>query len=428
MADLMGHPSDLDLLEYLESVLDEAAVERVESHLAECLVCRVSLDQMRRSSPFPLPPPIEVPDVSFWPLRVEDLPGTMARPGELWLTASDVASMVLVRAAELNAERFTVVPVVRDVEVVDRSARILDDTVSPIGEPIAIYDRLVVTVPPESLAQRIVPLRDVDLLTLVDGDGVRHGTKLEGPGDPRHEFRQHLIDALTALDPHADAQVDDLDEPRAADAVLEELREGLVDFGRTDCVVEELRSLPASQPGWRPIARVSEFDSVVIVIATPAGLTDRTDHDTARRNVTRLAASALAILHDFGESVDLYDPAGLSHAFVVPEGRRTDAPLIEGLPIVEILAKYFDSRSAQAFTPWTSGDVIGSIDVNAVLARNVSAAVTTAIAAASRYGAEKKEGFRRLEGTANDITDALAAAFSPEFDPSLILDVIEGDG
>jgi hypothetical protein len=176
--------------------------------------------------------PIDLTDIrdlkvpEFGVIEIVDAAGTEARRGELWLTASDDATMVLVRTIRDDDYGVVVVPVTLDVEVADNGALILDTSASPLVVPIAIYDRLPISLPSSALAGRVVPLRSgLDLLSLATGDpGVSRGSPLEGSADPRLEVRQYLSDRLVALDSYEAADDGDDPLPIEADSRMSTLR------------------------------------------------------------------------------------------------------------------------------------------------------------------------------------------------------------
>lgn len=431
MADpMVMHPLDTDLLDFVELVGDVATKQLIKAHLADCVICRIKVQRLRNSNLIEVTPLGEMTAPSFAPLEVEDVASESARPGELWLTAADEAAMVLVRSVRGRGSGVVVVPVITDVEVADRGARIVDATASPVGVPIAIYDRLVVSLPSAALLGRIVPTKDVDVLALTDGDlGVSRGSPLEDPSDPRIEIRQHLIDRLTALDPLLSSVGDDpeLPESSPAEAALS-LRDGLAVYRGDWCVVEALEdfpSLPRRPLGWAPVARVSEFGIRLIVVRTPGGLTNHSDFVAAQALLLRLDASAVVVTNGFSDTVDLYDPPTLFEGFEVPAGERTSYPLLEGLSLVDAIAKFLDRKSRSAFAFGSSGVHADVIDVEQVLSAQMAQSIAAAVKNASRLGEDKKRGVLRLDGLEDDLAEALKAALRSDFDVAAITAIVD---
>ncbi len=211
-----SHPLDTDLLDFVEDALDDAASRAVETHLARCLLCRIKRQRLTGVAPIEFTDVRNVSVPEFGAIEIEDASGAAARRGEVWLTAADEATMVLVRTVRDDDYGVVVVPVTLDVEVADSGALILDTPASPLAVPIAIYDRLPISLPSSALSGRVIPLRSgVDLLALVAGEpGVSRGSPLEGSGDPRLEVRQYLSDRLVALDSYETDNGSDVLEDR----------------------------------------------------------------------------------------------------------------------------------------------------------------------------------------------------------------------
>lgn len=429
MADpLTTHPSDTDLLDFVESVGDAAAEQRIVAHLADCVICRIKVQRLRDASPIELAPLDVVFVPTFAPLEFENLGGEFARPGELWLTVASDAAMVLVRSVRLGGAGVVVVPVTADIEVADSSTRVLDEKASPVGIPIAIYDHLVVSLPSTALVGRIVTNKDVDLFTIADGNvGVWRGSALEGPSDPRLEVRQNLIDRLTALDPLLPEEEPGPEAPDLLADFVVSLRAGLAVHRGDWCVTEVLDVLRLSRlpMGWVPVALVSEFGLRVVIVSTPGGLNDSTDVRTAQALLLRLDASAVVVMNSFSDSVELYDPPTLFQGFEVPTGERTSYPLFAGMSAVDAIAKFLEQKSRSAFTFGRSGSRADSVDVEQVLAAKMTQSIAATVKNASRLGEEKQRGALRLEGLAPGLTEALKAALRPHFDLAAIIDIVD---
>jgi hypothetical protein len=426
------HPLDTDLLDFVEGALDDAAGRAVETHLAGCLLCRIKRQRLTGVAPIELADIRDLTVPGFGSIEIEDAPGTAAQRGELWLTASDEATMVLVRTIRDNDYGVVVVPVTLDVEVADSGALILDTPASPLGVPIAIYDRLPVSLPPSALSGRVRPIRsEVDLLSLVAGDpGITRGSPLEGATDPRLEVRQYLSDRLVTLDSYEADDGGDDQRPIDIDDRLSVLRDEIILRRGPSCEVEELGplpSLPQTPQTWSGFASIKDFNIRIIVIYTPGGLNDERDYVCAQALLTRLDSSALTVCNLHADSVDLFDAPTLFHAFELPDGARTSKPLISGLTLADTIAKFLDQKRFMISAIGTSGQHATRVDVQEILAEQVAGAVDATLGRASRLGLEKREGYMALAGVSDGLTDVLKTALEIDFDPQSIVALVEGE-
>ncbi len=427
-----SHPLDTDLLDFVEGTLDDAASDVVETHLANCLLCRIKRQRLTGVAPIALADVRDLTIPGFGSIEVEEAPGIAARRGELWLTASDEATMVLVRTVRDNDYGVVVVPVTLDVEVADSGALVLDTSASPLAVPIAIYDRLPVSLPSSALSGRVMPLRSgVDLLSLVAGEpGVSRGSPLEGSADPRLEVRQYLSDRLVALDSYETDDGSDGLPPNDSDSRLAALRDGIVLRRGPSCEAEKLGSLPGlpETPGaWRGFACIKEFTLRIIVIDTPGGFNDERDYRCAQVLLTRLDGSALVVCNLHSDSADLFDAPTLFHAFELPDGVRATEPLISGFSLVDTVAKFLELKRVMMSAIGTSAQHAARVDVQEILAEQVAGAVEATVGRASRLGAEKQAGYLALEGLGKGLTEVLKTALEADFDPQSIVKILEGE-
>lgn len=427
-----AHPLDADLLDYVEGVCDATTADSIASHLAACLLCRI---KQRRLVGMP---PMEFADVrdliapEFGVIDVVSAGGEGPRRGELWLTTSDEPTMVLVRSVRADDAGVVVVPVTLDVEVADQGVVVLDETRSPLMVPIAIYEDLTVSLPTESLIDRVVPrhVEHRDLWALSDDDeGVSHGSPIESPADPRLEIRQYLVDRLTALDPHEPPLDDEPDKPRDPPLVAQ-LRDELLFRRGPNSDVQTLSTLPAgaqTPPTWAGIAVVVDFTVRVVVIETPLGLRDASDFSAAQALVVRLDASALAVCTPSSDAADIYEAPALFRAFLLPEGIRSSEPLISGVSLPDAVAKYLDQKRVVISAITSSSQRAPRVDAASVLARAVADAVDATASRASRLGPEKSDGYQRLPEWQEELGDVLKRALEPDFDPQWLVDAIEDE-
>jgi hypothetical protein len=123
------------------------------------------------------------------------------RSGELWLTATDEAVIVLVRKVRENGWGVIVTPVAFDIEHADESAFVLEGDMSPLEVPLVVYRDMLASLPLTALSERIVLDRNVNLLALKEnGCGVTLGTPLCGRTDIRREIRKGIYERMISVD------------------------------------------------------------------------------------------------------------------------------------------------------------------------------------------------------------------------------------
>jgi hypothetical protein len=420
---------DTELLDYVEGACDAETAASIDSHLAQCLLCRIKRQRLSGAPPMELTDVRSVVTPDFVVIDVEPGDGK-PEAGELWLTDADDATMVLIRSVRADGDGVVVVPVTLDVEAADQRAITLDQSASPLAVPLAIYEDLAVSLPTTALAERITPRVDVDLLSLTDDhEGVSRGAPIRSAADPRLEVRQYLVDRLTALDPYDATQPDE--EAAASDTPprIALLRDELLIRRGPNCDVQELRTLPSgttTPSGWSGIASVSDFTVRLLVIETPHGLQESPDFMAAQALVTRLAASAVAVCTPDADTADVYDAPALFRAFQLPEGTRSSEPIISALWLPDAIAKYLDQKRVVLSTIGLSPQHAPRVDAAAVLTNEVALAIDATVKRAPKLGAEKKDGYLQLPASRTDITVVLERALEADFDPQWIGDAITG--
>jgi hypothetical protein len=421
---------DTELLDYVEGACDVETADSIDSHLARCLLCRIKRQRLTGAPPMEL---TDVRSVVVPEFAVIDLAPGEGKPeaGELWLTNADDATMVLVRSIRADGNGVVVVPVTLDVEAADQGAMTLDQSVSPLAMPLAIYEDLAVSLPLAALAERIAPRVDVDLLSLTDDhEGVSRGSPIRSATDPRLEVRQYLVDRLTELDPYETTRPDEQAAASVTPPRVALLRDELLLRRGPNCEVQEMRTLApdATTPSaWIGIARVFDFTVQLIVIETPRGLHEPSDFTAAQALVTRLAASAVAVCTPDADTADVYDAPALFHAFQLPEGTRSSAPIISGLWLPDAVAKYLDQKRVVLSTIGLSPRHAPRIDARTVLANEAVRAIDATVGRAPKLGAEKKDGYLQLPAWRADVAAVLQRALDEGFDPQWIADAITGD-
>jgi hypothetical protein len=195
-------------------------------------------------------------------------------------------------------------------------------------------------------------------------------------------------------------------------------------------VVEELGLLPSlsqTPQTWSGLACVRDFNARIIVIDTPSGLNEEHDYVCAQALLTRLDGSALVVCNWHSDSADLFDPPTLFHAIELPDGKRASKPLISGLSLPDTIAKFLEQKRSIISTIGTSGPHAARVDVQEILAAQVSEAVDATLGRASRLGQEKRAGYLALAGQADGLTEVLKTALEIDFDPQSIVALLEGE-
>lgn len=417
------HPLDADLLDLVEGLLTPEATAAVEAHLAGCVLCRIKRQRLAGE------PPTEPADRGeadrgsvdrgdaviprFRAVDSVDAPPSRALPGDLWLTVGDEAVMVLIRQL-LDPSLSVVVPVTFDVEAADSGTVVLDADTSPLNLPLAIHDSMPLRLPLDALRSRVVPARAVDLLAMTGAEpGVRQGSPLEGPADPRHEVRQHLMDqllALSAIEGDTAPTTPDIDG-------FGEVRHQLEDLRRSGSTVDPFATPAGCPDGWLGLGQVVERHLSLLVIGTPAGLITDADYVAARGVAVRWHASALVVCSPGAATVDLYTPKGLYDAMQVPLGHRSPEPTVSGLDLADSVRKFFDLHPLWHVPAASETRPVPSVDVSQLLERNSRLAAAD-LAERNVRGADKRQGYRQAAARSDELAAvlqrALDGALAPE--------------
>ena len=390
------HPLDVDLADLVDGTLDHARAERLEAHLADCLLCRLKRRRLLGAPPagggVPLPSPhFDLP-------AVEE--GGEPSAGDIWLAGAD--ERLLVRILGTAGDRVTVAPVTLDAGAADDEALVF-------GQSLTVHPALAAELPRSTLTGRVA----FD----VTGEP-SSGPPIAGPDDPRLELRQHLADALAALgDPPAAPAAGPVRPEHVRSALIADLR---AMRGRA-CTVRALESwddlVLAEARGWLPLATVDEVGVMLVVFDTPHGLADEGDFEAARSVLTRRNASALVVTTAaLSDVADVFDASALHAGIDLPAGEHTPPrPLISGLAAFDGITKFLDQHSgARAMSPPTRGPVAG-VDVAEVLRQAAAAAASDAARQGARFKImPKRRGYESLAGAEDAIAAALERAFAGE--------------
>ncbi len=433
MSHAVRHPLDIDLADFAGDLLDEARREALEDHVGGCLLCRIKVRRLRGALGEPpearhparsgadvsagigaglrvTAPRVSVADVSVRPA-----------PGQLWAAGNEERLLVLV-LREGNG-RVLVVPVTFDVPAADDETIVVEAALSPFEMAIAVFPALPAELPRLSLVAcfgQLVEAGDVDRLLAGALPGTARGEPLEGPTDPRLEFRQMLADHLGALEqvapgPGIAADAASAGPGRLASVLAAELR----DRRGQRCRLYRLSSweglVLAYSKGWTPVATVDELGTVLVVFDTRTGLASGDDFNAAVSVLTRYNATAVVVLAtSLGPNAELFDAASLSSGIGVPSGEaRPPAPLLSGLAPADAIAKFLDQSSAWSRASWPGRASTAPSDVIATLSRSAAWAIEEVVRQGRRAKiAPKAAGYASVELFAQDLDDVLRGALA----------------
>lgn len=420
------HPLDTDLLDMVDGSLDERTTRAVEEHLAACVLCRIKRQRLTDAPPANLTDLLHVRLPDFAVIETIDSPPTDPAPGELWLTEGDSGAMVLVRKVLDGDLGLVVVPVIFDVEAADKGTLVLDAGSSPLGVPIAIYDRMLSSLPTRTLRSRVVPIRQVDLLNVVEGEpGVTRGSQLTGPGDVRHEVRQYVADRLTMLSPLDDDDDQEEQPPAAQETDYVTVRRELDELSADGLTVDACPALVNCPSDWMGLGRIVRRYQVIAVIGTPAGLISEFDFIAAARFAARESMSAVAICPRDGETVDLYPPEGLYKGYVLPGGELAREPFITGFGLYDSVQKFLGTRERWNVPTGSEAGPVETVNVPELL-RSLVVEETEKLAT-ENVRTEKREGWRRVADRGSRLAEVMRDQLDGTFEPSRLADVAEED-
>ena len=437
MVDAMSHgvrhPLDIDLADFVSDLVDEAQREALDDHLGGCLLCRIKVRRLRDA--LGEPPKARYParsgadvsvgnsaGLSVTAPRVSVADANLGRlaPGQLWAAGKEERLLVLV-VRERN-RRVVVVPVTFDVLAADDETIVVEAALSPFEMAIAVYPALLTELPKSSLEAcfgQLVKAGDVDQLLAGALLGTARGELIDGPTDPRLEFRQILADHLGALegiapDPGIAADAPPPGPERLASALAAELR----DRRGEPCTLYRLSSwerLLAGSKGWTPVATVDELGTVLVVFDTRSGLDSSDDFNAALSVLTRYNATAVVVLAtSITPNAELFDAASLSYGIGVPSGETSPpAPLLSGLAPAEAIAKFLDQSSSWSEASWPGRASTAPSDVIATLSRSAASAIDEVVDKGRRAKiAPKAAGYASVELLAQDLENVLRGALA----------------
>ena len=441
-----NHPLDVDLADLAEDLLAPSQREALEDHLSSCLLCRIKLRRLRdalddRSASSRSGTAVSarlatgsLPGLSVPRTPAADIGADQLAPGQVW--AAGVQQRLLVLIVRVVEQRALVAPVTFDVFSADEETIVIDQSLSPFGVSFAVHPSLAGELPKSMLSVCFGGLVEpVDVVELLVGAlaGTTRGGPIDGPTDPRLEFRQLLADQLGSLeeiqpDPNTAADAPPLRPDRLTSALAAELRSRRGDacrVRRTDSW-EEL--LLAYSKGWTPVATVDEAGTILIVFDTPAGLVASDDFNAALAVLTRFNATAVVVLAlSLSPYAEIFDPASLSYGIGVPSGELSPpSPLLSGLAPVDAIAKFLDQNSAWSEGSWPNRASTSPPNVTAILSRQASTAMEEVVRQGRRAKiAPKIAGYSSAAPLIDDLARALQATLSGEPLAQQLLDLAE---
>ena len=433
MSPAVRHPLDIDLADFAGDLLDEARREALEDHLGGCLPCRIKVGRLRGA----LGEPPEARSARSGAGVSAGISGGLSgtapgfsaagasagrlAPGQLWAAGNEERLLVLV-LRERNG-RVLVVPVTFDVPGADDETIVVGAALSPFEMAIAVYPALPAELPRFSLVAcfgQVAEAGDVDQLLAGALPGTRRGEPIDGPTDPRLEFRQMLADQLEALEQIAPRPGTAAGAPRPGpERLASALAAELADRRGQRCRLYPLSSweglVLAYSKGWAPVATVDELGTVLVVFDTASGLASGDDYNAAISVLTRYNATAVVVLAtSLGPSAELFDAASLSYGIGVPSGEASPpAPLLSGLAPADAIAKFLDQSSAWSQAAWPGRASTAPSDVIATLSRSAASAIQEVVRQGRRAKiAPKAAGYASVEPLAQDLGDVLRGALA----------------
>jgi len=434
MSDGVRHPLDIDLADFAGNLVDETRTEALQDHLSGCPLCRIKVRRLRDA--FADPPEAQFRarsgagvsagigaglSVTAPRVSVAEVSSGRPVPGELWAAGNEERLLVLV-LREGNG-RILVVPVTLDLGSADDETIVVEAALSPFEMAIAVYPALRAELPRFSLVACFGQLVEADELDrLLDGGlrGTARGEPIDGPTDPRLEFRQMLADHLGALEgiapgPDIAADAPPAGPERLASVLAAELR----DRRGQRCRLDRLRSweglVLAYSKGWTPVATVDELGTVLVVFDTRTGLASGDDFNAAVSVLTRYNSTGVVVLATaLGPDAELFDAASLSYGIGVPSGEAIPpAPLLSGLAPADAIVKFLDQSSALSQASWPGRASTAPSDVIATLSRSAAWAVEEVVRTGRRAKiAPKAAGYASVEALAQDLEDVLRGALA----------------
>lgn len=461
------HPTADQLLDYVSDRLESANTDVVD-HLANCTLCRVHLDRLRKATR-PYAPAsalstgeVEAPSLSPAIQRLLNArPDSPPTAGEVWRVGLSTAHLAWVRKV-LDAETLDVIPLVLDIDMADDESLIIPPEQTDLELPLAAITPLRTHIHTGSmlglLGRLDIASEIEDLIAASKGPresiGVPTGLAITDPGDSRLEYRQVLREELSQLSPSAwamrartkpgtpaVASLDIAGQPATVisttagpsqlnDAALDrdfaELRNRLHE--RLGGSVRTVRCAPLTRTTdigtFTTLAKVHYIDTSVLVVSfNPlgnAGVWLPSASQAAGGVHPLLSAEVHAAAVALSRTGELHDSllmtrAAMRPALELPDGGESDAVItLAGMSLLDAVAKYLDGEP----TLW---EVLDRAEVG-IPTRKITdqarAHALRAIAKARKSGSMsqplKKEIWTQLSDDFADVVAAFVTSASEE--------------
>lgn len=189
----MSHPTDLELVDFVDGLLEEPRRDEVRQHAANCPSCAALIAEA--ASPIEdqghdRPLKVDAPTQMVAGFRAE--PGPVARGGMWRLEWAGVAEMVLVD--QIEGTRAVVAPMVFDPLAGDERTRLLEASSSPFQLAAAVWTGLRRHAPVSAFAQHFGDVApDVLDRVLADGHDGELGGVIRSAGEEAAAVRARLI-------------------------------------------------------------------------------------------------------------------------------------------------------------------------------------------------------------------------------------------
>lgn len=470
------HPTSTELVSALQDPHGERAIT---AHLSTCVACRVRFSRLRDLGGYPAPSDDAIQRIASATTPVSDQIRTLVAgsqdtapaAGEIWRVGREMALLVWVRKV-FDDGVADVIPVVFDVELADAETILVDGDRTPLGMDLAVMVSLRTHIHIGSFLNRLSALdlsSDVDeVVTALRENrrpsGLKVGMPIIANDDQRIEYRQALRGLLAELAP---STWEPPETPNANGSPgLKVDDQGASSFDETADIGQSAVSRPPAEtgPSWETeidrfkqelevrlpdvqchrvwmhradvdppielsaVLKVSCLDTSILVTVLD-GTTEFPSLDTVASPLELLlraqpdADAAVVCLAIDDWPAMLVATQHLRWAWQLPEGIRVGPTVtLEGLGVVDILAKYLDN----AVTAWEvteqNAKSLGSIDLRKMAIKHADKSLESVVKTARRSGPQKKVAWESLpEDMSDRVAQFVAAARHEPIEQALSL-------